>query len=121
MGNYRQLEVWQKSRALATEIYRTTARFPKQEWFGLVQQMRRAAVSIPSNIAEGHGRWTSRDRIHFLLISRGSAFELETQLYIAGDLEYMTAERTDQLVARIHEIARMLNGLIRHYRKNPPP
>ena len=117
MGNYRELEVWQKSRALATHLYRVTEEFPRREWFGLVQQMRRAAVSVPSNIAEGHGRWTSKERIQFLLIARGSAYELETQTYIAQDLGYLSVPNAERIISRINELARMLHGLIRHYRQ----
>lgn len=115
MGNYRELEVWQKARALASHVYRITARFPRREWFGITQQMRRAGVSIPSNIAEAHGRWTSRDRMRFLRISRGSLFELETQVFIAGDLEFLSEQQTENAVEKINEVTRLLNGLIRHY------
>ena len=117
MGNYRELDVWQKSRALAGNVYRETREFPRAEWFGLVQQMRRAAVSVPSNIAEGHGRWSSRERIRFLLIARGSNFELETQAFLAGDLGFMTEEQVQAIIQRTADITRMLNGLIQHYRR----
>ena len=117
MASYRDLEVWQKSRKLATHIYRKTARFPRSEWYGLVQQMRRAAVSVPCNIAEGHGRASSRERAKYLGIARGSLLELETQAFIAGDLGFVTERQTEILVAACNEIARQLNGLIRHYRR----
>ena len=116
MASYRELEVWQKSRKLATHVYRKTARFPRREWYGLVQQMRRAAVSVASNIAEAHGRSSSRERKKFLGIARGSLLELETQTFIAGDLEFVSARQADIIVAACNEIARQLNGLIRHYR-----
>jgi four helix bundle protein len=117
MGNYRELDVWKKSRALAGHVYLVTREFPKAEWFGLVQQMRRAAISVPSNIAEGHGRWSSPERIRFLLIARGSNFELETQAFLAGDLEFITTAQVDEIINRTAEITRMLNGLIQHYRR----
>ncbi|HUR82453.1 MAG TPA: four helix bundle protein, partial [Thermoanaerobaculia bacterium] len=99
----------------ATHIYRRTADFPKREWYGIVQQMRRAAVSVPCNIAEAHGRSSSRDRNRFLNIARGSLLELETQAFISGDLEFLTPRQTDIIVEATNELARQLNGLIRHY------
>jgi four helix bundle protein len=116
MASYRELEVWQKARRLATHVYRRTAKFPQNEWYGLVQQMRRAAVSIACNIAEGHGRQTSRDRARFLCIARGSLLELETQAFIAGDLQFLTQRQTDIIVDACNELARQLNALLRHYR-----
>jgi four helix bundle protein len=117
MSNYKELDVWQKGRKLATHIYRRTARFPKREWYGLVQQMRRAAVSVPCNIAEGHGRASSRERAKFLGIARGSLLELETQAFIAGDLGFLTVRQAQIVVDACNEIARQVNGLIRFYRK----
>lgn len=117
MASYRDLEVWQKSRKLATHVYRKTAKFPRGEWYGLVQQMRRAAVSIASNIAEAHGRSSSRERAKFLGIARGSLMELETQAFIAGDLRFLAERQTEILVNACNEVARQLNGLIRHYSK----
>jgi four helix bundle protein len=115
MGSYRELEVWQKARKLATHVYRRTLKFPEIERYGLVQQMRRAAVSIACNIAEGHGRATSRERNRFLNIARGSLLELETQSFIAGDLGLLTERQTTIVVNACNELARQLNGLIRHY------
>ena len=109
--------MWQKSRKLATHIYRKTARFPRSEWYGLVQQMRRAAVSVASNIAEAHGRSSSRERTKFLGIARGSLLELETQAFIAGDLDFVSKRQTEIVVDACNEVARQLNGLIRHYRQ----
>src|SRR5258706_14054630 len=88
-SNYRSLLVWQKARELAGLVYRETARFPRVEMFGLVQQMRRAAVSILSNIAEGQGRHSRRDCAHFLIMARGSAMELQAPLVVSNDLEYL--------------------------------
>jgi four helix bundle protein len=113
-SNYRSLEVWQKTRTITRDVYRLTGGFPRQEVFGMVQQMRRAALSILCNIAEGQGRWTRADYRHFLLMARGSALELEAQIVIAEDLEYLTQESAADLNNRITEIARMLNGIIRY-------
>jgi four helix bundle protein len=115
MSNFRDLEVWKKCRALARDVYRETTAFPRSEMFCLVQQMRRAILSAVCNIAEAHGRVSSRDRIHFLVMSRGSLFELEAQTVIANDLEYVAESTRDQLLAQISEAIRILNGLIRHY------
>ena len=121
MSNHRTLKVWKDSRALVVRIYRATSHFPQEEMFGLTRQMRRAAVSIPNNIAEGHGRWTRRDCKNFIYIARGSAFELDTQLYLAEDLGWLTAEEADSLRDSVGEIARMLNGLVRYYSCPPVP
>jgi four helix bundle protein len=115
MSDYTKLEVWQKSRALARDIYEVSGKFPQHELFGLMQQIRRAAVSIPSNIAEGSGRGSWRDRKRFVLVARGSAFEVETQLFIAEDLQYVESASATALRERASEIARMLAGLIRYY------
>ena len=114
-SGYRDLEVWQKARALATHIYETTADFPKHEIFGLTQQLRRAAVSVPSNIAECHGRKTTRDRVQFLVVARGSLLEIETQALIAADLHFIEPSAADMVVERVREVTRLLNGLIRYY------
>src|SRR5713226_3029337 len=87
--HFRDLLVWQKSMQLTREVYSQTAALPKSEIFGLTSQMRRAAVSIPSNIAEGHGRLTNRDRQHFVATARGSLLEIETQIRIASNLDYI--------------------------------
>ncbi len=113
MGNFRALKVWQKSVDLVTEIYRITESFPKNEIFGLTQQLRRASVSIPSNIAEGHSRRSTLDYIQFLKIARGSLAELETQILISYNLNFFNQEQYDILNQKIIEIAKMLNALIR--------
>ena len=117
MGSYRDLVVWQKSRRVAKEVYRVTRDFPRVEMFGIVQQMRRAAVSIICNIAEGQGRWSPRDQANFLYIARGSVLELETQVYIAQDLEYLAEPQANELLRAIGDVGRMLNGLIRHAKR----
>lgn len=110
--HFRDLLVWQKAKLLVKEVYRATVAFPKNEIFGLTSQMRRAAVSIPSNIAEGYGRLTDGNMRVFLGQTRGSLFELETQIELARDLEFLDEEVTKELLVQCAEIARMLNGLL---------
>jgi four helix bundle protein len=116
-SQYRDLIAWQKSRALASQIYRLTQAFPRSEMFGLTQQMRRAAVSVVSNIAEGHGRFSPADITRFLVIARGSTFEIESQTVIATDLGYLNQAHSEQLLEAIIEVTRLINGLLRHYEK----
>ena len=111
--NYRGLIAWQKAMDLVVRIYQITESFPKTETFGLTNQMRRAAVSIPSNIAEGQGRSTTKDFMHFLHIARGSLQELETQVIIAQRLEFITEAVHSELTTNICEIARILSGLLK--------
>ncbi len=113
MHNFRELKVWQKSFDVATMVYKTTREFPKSELYGIVSQMRRAAVSISSNIAEGAGRGSTAEFSHFIDIARGSSFELETQLLIAGRLGYIDERQTSLLKNEIIEIEKMLSGLKR--------
>lgn len=109
--NYDDLIVWQKAMNLVTEVYRVTATFPNEERFGLSSQTRRAAVSIPSNIAEGHGRKASGAYLNHLSIAYGSLMELETQLQIALRLNFVSAEEIAVLLAQTNESGKMLNGL----------
>lgn len=111
--SYRDLIAWQKAMDLVAEVYRLTASFPKSEMFGLTNQLRRCAVSIPSNIAEGQGRSTTKDFVHFLHIARGSLQEVETQLAIAARLNFLPAADFQSSAGRTGELARILNGLIR--------
>jgi four helix bundle protein len=110
--SYRELLVWQKSMQLVTDIYRETESFPKAEQFGLLNQIRRAAVSIPSNIAEGFGRQLSGDFARFLCIARGSLYELQTQIEIASNLRFLPKSTFASLGANANEVERMLNRLI---------
>jgi four helix bundle protein len=98
-GSYRDFRVWQCSMKLALSVYEVTQSFPRQELYGLVRQMPRAALSIPSNIAEGKGRLTDRDRAHFFAQARGLLPELETQILIAAKLEYVSDTTADSLLA----------------------
>lgn len=118
-SGYRDLEVWQKARVLASRIYAVTQQFPKSELFGLTSQLRRATISVASNIAEGHGRRSAAERIQFLTMARGSLFEIETQVTVSADLEFIKAAEAEDLLARTTETARLLNGLIRHYTRPP--
>jgi four helix bundle protein len=109
---YQDLIAWQKAKAFATEIYRATEAFPRTEVYGLTSQLRRAAVSVPSNIAEGQGRLTKGEFCHFLGQARGSLLELETQLSIALDLHFLPETEFNLLQARSAEVRKILNGLI---------
>ncbi len=108
---YSDLGVWQKAMNLVEDIYHLTRTFPKEEQFGLVSQMRRAAVSIPSNIAEGYGRKATKAYINYLSISYGSLLELETQIQIGHRLRFLDQPALDQLLVQTNEVGRMLNGL----------
>ncbi len=108
---YFDLGVWQKAMNLVEDIYRLTRPFPKEEQFGLVSLMRRAAVSIPSNIAEDYGRKATKAYINYLSISYGSLLELETQIQISHRLQLWNQPTMDKLLVQTNEIGRMLNGL----------
>jgi four helix bundle protein len=112
MRSYKELIVWQKSITLVTEVYAHTKDFPREEIYGLTSQLRRSAVSIPSNIAEGQGRATKGEFVQFLCHARGSLFELETQIVIAAKLGYMQPLPAAHMLERITEVARILNGLL---------
>lgn len=111
---YIDLDVWKEARVLANLVYQMTKNFPKEEQFNLTHQLRRCAVSIPSNIAEGCGRRTSADTIQFLHISRGSLYELETQLYIALDQEYLTEDDLKEMLDQVESCKKLLNGFINY-------
>lgn len=113
-GTYADLRVWQSAMELVYDVYEVTRAFPKDELYGLVSQIRRAAVSIPSNIAEGKGRNTRNDLNSFLARSRGSLHELETQLLIARHLQYINETDATRLLEHCKEIGRMLHGLINY-------
>ncbi len=113
MKSHKDLIVWQKSMDHVAAIYVATKTFPNEELFGIVSQMRRAAVSIPSNIAEGYGRLYDKETVKFLSNALGSASELETQLIISKDLGYLLIEDFQKLINQIEEIIRMLSALIK--------
>jgi four helix bundle protein len=108
MHNFKGLIVWQQSRSMVKEVYLLTQKFPNEEKFGLTQQIRRAVVSIPSNIAEGSGRNTNADFSHFLDIANGSAFEVETQLYLALDLGYISQTEFENINIKLQSIEKLL-------------
>lgn len=112
-GNYKNLIVWQKSIQLVKQIYQLTRKFPSEEKFGLISQMRRAVVSVPSNIAEGQARRTTGDYIRFVSTAEGSLAELETQLIIAIELEFCMKNEAEDCFALMVEIRKMLNALRR--------
>jgi four helix bundle protein len=111
--NFKELKIWQKSRILAKELFLLTRKFPKDERYELVSQMRRAAISIPSNIAEGAGRNSNREFRRFLDIALSSAYELETQLIISSDLGYVSEEEWFNINSLIEEIQKMIIGFRR--------
>ena len=111
ISSYRDLQVWQKSMVLVKEVYQSTARFPKEELYALTNQIRRAAVSIPSNIAEGHARDSTKEFLHHLSFALGSLAELETQMILSKDLQYLPEERLFPLLQQTNEIGKMLRGL----------
>jgi four helix bundle protein len=115
--SFQDLRIWQESMDLAVEIYRATSDFPKHETYGLVSQMRRAAVSVPSNIAEGKGHRSDPEFVRFLFHARGSLLELQTQLLIARRLRYLSEEKADELCRISDGIARGLNALINKFRE----
>lgn len=112
---YRNLIAWQKGKALALDIYRCTRKFPKDELYGLTSQMRRAAISVPSNIAEGRGRHSKKEFVQFLYHARGSLLELENQVEIARDLAYLDDAMYTVLLRKTEELGRILNGLVNRF------
>ncbi len=111
--SFKDLEIWQRSISLVEEVYNITKNFPKEETYGLISQIRRAAVSIPSNIAEGFGRFHNNEYKQFLFISLGSCAELSTQLIIAKRLGYVKNDKSDILLDEIEQISKMTMSLIK--------
>lgn len=119
MRPHHKLEAWIKAIQLVTDVYKSSEEFPKEERYGLTSQIRRAAVSIPANLAEGAGRRSSREFAHFLSNSQGSASELETELIIANRLGYLDEATFAKLLAQLERIGRLITGLVRHVRSGP--
>ena len=113
LKSYKEMKVWQKAYSLCLKAYKITTAFPKDERFGLISQIRRSAVSIPSNIAEGYGRKTRADHIRMLYIAYGSICELETQTLLAVDLGYLGKAKQSPIIDSITEVERMLKALIK--------
>jgi len=111
--NHKELLVWQKAMQLVVDVYNLIRLLPKEETYGLSDQMRRAAISIPSNIAEGNARSSLKDMVHFLYIAQGSRAELETQLELCELIGYISKERLEPVLMQTQEIGRMLSGLIK--------
>jgi four helix bundle protein len=111
MHNYKELKVWQESMNLAKDIFTLTKSFPTEEKYGLISQMNRCSISIPSNIAEGAGRNSEKEFNQFLGIALGSAFELETQLLLSNDFNYINKEQSELLTQKVCKIQKMLNDL----------
>ena len=115
--SYRDLEVWQRSMRLANRIYEVTHRFPSEEKFGLTNQLRRASVSVPSNLAEGHARFGAGEFSRFISIAMGSVAEIETQVLLSLDLGYLTVEVSRELMTELETIGKMLRGLAKSISK----
>lgn len=119
LRNYQDLKVWQKSYNLCLEGYKLLKKFPVEERYGLTLQMRRSVVSIPSNIAEGYGRKSKQEYIHYLYVAYGSYCEFETQLLLASDLDYIKKETFEKIFELAREVERMLKALIDSLDKKP--
>jgi four helix bundle protein len=113
--DYKELDIWVQARMLVKTVYVLTRSFPRDEQFSLTSQVRRCVISVPSNIAEGCGRQSNKETIHFLHIARGSLFELETQLILAGDLNYISD--IDNVLKEIERVKKLLNGFINYHKK----
>lgn len=116
MKDFRQLKVWEKSHQLALAVYKVTKEFPKEELYGLTSQIRRSSMSIPTNIAEGCGRFTDADFARFLQMAMGSASETEYQLILARDLEFLPKDSYEKLHREVEEVKRMLASLLKTLR-----
>ena len=115
--SYTELEAWRKARGLVKHIYLYTQSIPKEELYSLTSQIRRASISVPSNIAEGIGRNFDKETLQFLHIAKGSLYEVETQIYLAYDLNYVNLEILNDSLAKIEECRKLLIGLINYYKK----
>ncbi|HEV8512610.1 MAG TPA: four helix bundle protein [Cyclobacteriaceae bacterium] len=115
IDSYQDLDVWKQTKGLVRDIYELTKTFPKEEQFGLTNQLRRASISIPSNIAEGCGRNHFKDSIQFFFVSRGSLYEIETQVIIAFDLGYISNSDQNNIINKIKSCKRLLNGFINYF------
>lgn len=115
--NYTNLDVWKHSRELVKLVYLLTKSFPNEELYALTNQIRRSSVSVPSNIAEGIGRQSNKETIHFLYIAKGSLQELETQLYLSFDLGYISKIDLEDVLEKVISNKKLLNGFINYYKK----
>ena len=117
MSNYKQLDAWKISINLVTEVYKVLKLYPKEELYSLTSQTKRAAISVPANIAEGLGRQYKKDTLQFLHIARGSLYELETHLILAINIEILKKENFDSIMIIWEKSIQLLNGLINYYEK----
>jgi len=115
--SYTELNTWKESRVLVKIVYELLANFPKEELYGISSQIKRSAISVPSNIAEGVGRFTPKDSLRFFYISRGSLYELETQLYLSFDLKFISEKELKTTLGYITIVNKLLAGFINHYKK----
>ena len=114
--NYTELDIWKTSRALVKSVYLLSNVFPKEELYALTNQVRICSISIPSNIVEGLGRQSNKEIIPFLYISRGSLFELKTQLFLAFDLSYISKEQLESIIEQVTSCKKLLNGFINYFK-----
>ena len=115
MHNFQKLEVWKVSMELTTEIYNYTKNFPDNEIYGITSQMRRCSISSPSNIAEGSGRKTNKEFVHFLSIANGSSYELQTQIIVSNNIGYINEEIKDSLTTKLFSVQKMIYTLIQKF------
>lgn len=116
--SYKDLDVWKQARVLVKVIYQLTSKFPRDEQYGLVNQLRRAAVSVPSNIAEGCGRNHKKDSTQFFYISRGSLYEIETQLIVSTDLQLISEDELKRVLEHVTRCTMLINGFINYFQKH---
>lgn len=115
--SYLDLDVWQQARVLVKNIYQLTRKFPKEEQFGLTTQLRRAVISVPSNIAEGCGRNHFKDSIQFFFIARASLYEVETQIIVSTDLGFLSEQELETILNQVTRCKKLLNGFINYFQK----
>jgi len=118
MHKYKELVVWQKAREFVREVYSLTSHYPDSELYGLTSQIRRAAISIPSNIAEGAGKTSSREFVRFLEIAYSSSYEVESHLIISMDLDFISGDKFEEISLKLNEIQKMIYGLIQKLKKD---
>ena len=114
--SYKELDVWKEARKLVSLVYDVTQKLPPAELYGLISQIRRSAISVPSNIAEGCGRGHKKETMHFLFIARGSLFELETQVYLCFDQKFITSTESENIIDQISTCRKLLSGFINYHK-----